>query len=698
MKKMLLFLITIAAILSFSSCNNDDFDLENGVNTHPTKVRWYGVKTTNTNDVSTRGVSDKAKLWNPQAGIAIKFINNPADADMIERIKTIASEWEKYAGIRFNYVDSDLNASVRIAFDWNGNDWLTWSYTGSDARFVKNQNKPTAVFGGLQYQDEEQFKGDVLRVFGQILGLEYEQRHQDWSFWRDEVKLQRYWEDMFDGMDMDWDEIRDYVFTPMNSINAVSPTQTTEIDELSIMAWPYYTRTQTTKLIANVELSEGDKTFIATLYPKDNSTLPTIQQAWIDAGYFKWENASKTKLRITPLGAKQETLPDVSDGEQLTDASYMFSSTSGAINIALKKAPSFNTSNIQNFTYMFLNATNLSNVPQYDTSRGKLFSGMFYGCTSLKEIPNFDTSNGKEFSLMFGSTAISKAPSLNTSNGEYFAEMFYNCIHLKEVPLYDLSSATVLDGFFKNCKSLKDIPAFDTSNGVDFGSMFYNTAIVEAPLLNTSNALVVAYMFRDCKYLEKVPSYDLSQAIQLMGMFYGCTSLKKLSPIYAENGSDFFEMFKNSGIVEAPEIHMSPNGASFWEMFKDCEYLEKVPLYDTSTTSSLEGMFAGCKSLKSIPNFDTSNVRYFNSMFENSGIIEAPLINTSKGTKFTSMFKDCLSLKTVPPYNTSNGWDFEFMFENCSSLLQKPNLIMPNEDEIYAETKDMYKGTPFEKL
>ena len=59
------------------------------------------------------------------------------------------------------------------------------------------------------------------------------------------------------------------------------------------------------------------------------------------------------------------------------------------------------------------------------------------------------------------------------------------------------------------------------------------------------------------------------------------------------------------------------------------------------------------------------------------------------------MFQDCTSLKKVPPYNVSNGYQFVSMFENCTSLQEKPNLVMPNEEN-EPNTTDMFKGTPFE--
>lgn len=514
MKKSLFYLLFIGGLLSFTGCSNDDSFASDTTTTKSTTIRWYGVNNPS-EEISTRGVSDKAKLWNQDAGIAIKFINNPSDAGMIDKIKTIAAEWENYAGIKFDFVNSDQNASVRIAFDWNGNDWLTWSYTGTDAKFVRTQTEPTAVFGGLQYLNETQFKGDVLRVFGQILGLEYEQRHQNWTFWRDEAKLQSYWEDNFQGMNMNWDEIKEYVFTPLTGENAIYPTQTTEIDELSVMAWPYYSNTQTTKLLANYELSEGDKTFIAQLYPKQNQNLPTIQEAWVDAGFFTWKNSDKTALKLTPMGAEQESLPDVSDGEQLTSVEGLFAASK------LKNAPKLNTSNVTNFNAMFYNSTSLLTAPQYNTSKGTTFSYMFANCTSLTAVPPLNTAKGTNFSYMFSyCTSLTNVPTINTAKGIYFDYMFRKCTSLTTAPALDTANGTTFRSMFFDCSSLTTIPALNTANGLAFSEMFsYCSSLTSIPALNTAKGGDFTRMFYSCRTLQQKPSLSIPAGATTTDMY-----------------------------------------------------------------------------------------------------------------------------------------------------------------------------------
>ena len=534
MKKILFFLTCIIGLLSLIGCSKDEAysNSENG--TKSTKTRWYGVKTANIKS-TTKGVSDEGNLWNQRVGIYVKFLNEPQDIARLEQVKDIAAEWENYAGIKFHFVNGEAKANVRIAFDWQGNDWLTWSYTGTEAKTVTDQTQPTAVLAGADDTNNDTFRGDVLRLFGQILGLEYEQRHQEWSAWKSEAQLQSYWQDQFEGMNMDWDQIREYVFVPLTTQNGIHTVQTDELDELSIMAWPYYTKRQTNKIIANFELSEGDKSFIAKLYPKENQTLPTIQEAWIDTGFFEWrtrENSSfewkegMIALVLTDLGMKQNYLPDVSDGEQLTGIFSMFNdylrmNMSGYAQ--MKRAPLFNTSNITDFSDMFSYCPNLVYIPKYNTSRGKEFSNMFGGCSLLTSIPFIDTSKGIDFGMMFsGCSSLKTIPLLNTSNGQRFYGMFYGCSLLTSIPLIDTSKGIDFGNMFTSCSSLKTIPLIDTSNGTNFNSMFtYCYALTNIPLLNTSNGINFSYMFASCISLKEKPILDLSKGLNIDKMYYG---------------------------------------------------------------------------------------------------------------------------------------------------------------------------------
>ena len=673
MKKTLLFLNCLLLLLAGCSQNELDQDyVSGGRNSQSNKIRWYGTKLSE--GIQTRGVADGAKRWNQDAGVYIKFINSPADQTIIEKVKQTAAEWEEYAGIKFHFVEQDKRADVRIAFDWNNNDWLTWSYTGSDAKFVADQSQPTAVFGGIEYLDETEFKGDVLRLFGQILGLEYEQRHQEWSkngYWKDASQLQAYWEDQFEGYSMDWSQIRQYVFEPLTAATANQLLETKEIDELSVMAWPYYNRKQTTKLLANYELSEGDKNFIARLYPQTATTLPTIQEAWVDAGYFTWTDATKTALRITKLGTEQEFLPDVSDGEQLTSANNMFVYYTNGFEIPkLKKAPLFNTSNITDFYNMFNYSQFLTSIPKYDTSSGTDFGCMFAACASLTTIPQIDTSKGTRFGSMFGSCIrLTSIPLIDTSNGHDFSGMFFNCGSLTTIPLLDTSKATNFSGMFRECSSLISIPRIDTSNNTNFYMMFFNcSSLTTIPLLNTSNGDNFMQMFYGCKSLTNIPQINTSKGTNFANMFNGCSSLTTIPLI---------DTFK---------------GTSFAQMFTFCSSLTSIPLIDTSNGTNFSNMFFACVSLSNLPQINTSKGANFAWMFSSCiSLTSIPLLDTSMGENFGQMFSNCKSLINIPLLNTSKGKNFNRMFRDCSSLTSKPHLDLSNA----TDTQDMFIGTPW---
>ncbi|MDU1904635.1 MAG: BspA family leucine-rich repeat surface protein [Dysgonomonas sp.] len=534
MKKKLFFLAYLLFVLLGCS---QDYSLVDDVNNPQLKrtapVRWYGFQAVD--EPQTRGVTDADKLWNvtTNPNINIKFINAPSDPELIDKIKTYARGWETYAGVLFNFVEESQIAPVRIAFDWRGNDYLTWSYTGNNALFVSDQAQPTAVFGGLEYLSEEELKGDVLRLFGQILGLEYEQRHGDWdeSWWRKDnggnYRAQALWESFFDGYDMDWDEIRQYVFDPMSSLRT---EQTDEIDAESIMMWPHYTRVQvgnSAMLVANYELSEKDKEFIAMLYPREGCDWPTIQEAWVDAGYMVWRTRENSgdiweegmvALEPTQLGKQQTTLPDVCDGEQLTSANRMF-----YLCPKLKRAPMFNASNITDFTRMFDMCVALESVPLLDTSSGVNFEDFFWFCEKLREVPP-----------------------LNTSNGVNFQGMFQNCQALVTVPLLDTSKGENFTSMFEHCRSLVTVPALNVVNGKNFQRMFAE-----------------------------------------------CFLLENLSPLYALNGENFNEMFQYcSSLVDVPPLY-TPNGISFVSMFGLCQKLRHIQQLDVSSATDMRNILAG---------------------------------------------------------------------------------------------------------
>lgn len=258
--------VLMGILLIFTSCGNeDDFTSQSLPETAQARsTHFYGVKSVD-NQSELRGVAQRDKLWSPGTVITVKLLSDPYN--MSSSIKAWASQWEQYANIKFDFVTSG-NANVRIGFDWNDSKWITWSYTGTDCKFVTNQNEATLNFAFWDSASELDKKADVLRAFGQVLGLELEHRHLSFDAgWTS--RIQQYWEGEIE--DIPWAELKQYVFDPIEQRNI---EQTKEYDANSIMIWPFDRKYATnTARDFNYELSAQDIEFIKYLYPQAEEQL-----------------------------------------------------------------------------------------------------------------------------------------------------------------------------------------------------------------------------------------------------------------------------------------------------------------------------------------------------------------------------------------------------------------------------------------
>lgn len=251
----------LAALLSLTAaCTKDEPGAPAG-GTDPAgePMRFYGVGTAG----AARGAAQHDRLWHNGTTLRVKFLNG--DSVLHRKVAAHAREWERYANITFNFVDSGP-AHIRVGFDWNDNRYVTWSYIGTDSKFETDQSEATMSFAYLAYVSEEVLRGDVLRAFGQALGLELESRniHFDPLWAPNPAVTPNYWS--FNIGDADWALLRRYVFDPLDPDNALSSAA---YDPRSIMRWPFPPNVLLNggPQSANTVLSDEDKRFVAELYP-----------------------------------------------------------------------------------------------------------------------------------------------------------------------------------------------------------------------------------------------------------------------------------------------------------------------------------------------------------------------------------------------------------------------------------------------
>lgn len=297
MKKLLLF---TAMLLVFSGCTRDETTdpgqpVSGSVDNAP---HFYGSALLDTPDAATRGVANKLKLWPKSMAeeeLTVKFLNGSEEYRAY--VKQVAHEWEKAAGVRFIYVPDDMEAMIRIGFDYVRGMQTSWSYTGTDIlQLFDRQDEPTIHFAQWRRISDEKKRSDVLRSFGQTLGLELEFRHPmlDPGWIRNddgtlnEAEIRRYWEDELAEF-ISWDELKKMVLDPI-SVNARFIAQTDYYDPNSVMNWPFFEEIAHSQQPIDfdsdykTELSQLDKEFIQSLYgesfngmPVPGSYLPLIE-------------------------------------------------------------------------------------------------------------------------------------------------------------------------------------------------------------------------------------------------------------------------------------------------------------------------------------------------------------------------------------------------------------------------------------
>lgn len=283
-----LFLLTMVLLVA-AGCSKDETTSPGGPGGKDAidPPHFYGMAMLDNPAPETRGVANKLKLWPTaivQENLTVKFLNGIPEYRKF--VMEVAKEWEKAAGVRFFFVDDDQEALIRIGFDYVRGMQTSWSYTGTDILNLVDQNEPTIHFAQWRRIGDAKRRSDVLRAFGQTLGLELEYRHpmldpgwirnEDGTL--DEAEIQRYWEDELAEF-ISWAELKKMVLDPIN-VNALFIAKTEYYDRESVMNWPFFEEiAHSQQPIASdadykTELSQEDKKFIKGLYGESFNGIP----------------------------------------------------------------------------------------------------------------------------------------------------------------------------------------------------------------------------------------------------------------------------------------------------------------------------------------------------------------------------------------------------------------------------------------
>jgi hypothetical protein len=194
------------------------------------------------------------KLWPVGSNLRIHFLDG--NKHQHEMVKRFASMWLEFANVHFVWVDTP-DAEIRISFSRGG----TYSVIGTDALGVP-PNKATTNFGWFTSATPlEEYKRTTLHEVGHMLGLVHEHQIPKVTIPWDNEALYNY----YSGPPNNWTrQMVDREFKPLDY-----PAEKI-FDPASIMLYPIDNSLTLGDFEVgwNNEISEGDKRFIAQLYPK----------------------------------------------------------------------------------------------------------------------------------------------------------------------------------------------------------------------------------------------------------------------------------------------------------------------------------------------------------------------------------------------------------------------------------------------
>ncbi|AZP91359.1 BspA family leucine-rich repeat surface protein [Pediococcus acidilactici] len=182
----------------------------------------------------------------------------------------------------------------------------------------------------------------------------------------------------------------------------------------------------------------------------------------------------------------------------------------------------FNTSKINNMTYMFWNtAFDELDLGNFDTSQVTNMTGMFDGTGNLKKLDlrSFDTSNVKNMKYMFYNSNVSEVnlSSFDTSNVTDMMQMFLETKNLTNLDLsnFDTSNVNSMNEMFVSTTNLKTVNMsnWDTSKVTNMNHMFSNSGVEKLDLssFTITNDMDTADMFIVCRNLKQLTLGKKSQ-------------------------------------------------------------------------------------------------------------------------------------------------------------------------------------------
>jgi serralysin len=229
-----------------------------------------------------RGVVARALTWSPGQTIKVCFRSGTRSAQ--ERVIRVAREWMQYANVAFDFQENGVPRQCKggedIKIDFVDNKgW--WSAYGTISR-QRDPSMNLQFFGvdtprytNGQQAPELELRRIILHEFGHALGMMHE--HQSPSA---ECDGEINWDAAYQmGVKLGWN--KEMVHAQMRQLTSLEEFNLTAVDRKSIMHYSLAPelfklgRNSKCWVPDNSDLSEQDRRFIASVYPRDGAPVAT---------------------------------------------------------------------------------------------------------------------------------------------------------------------------------------------------------------------------------------------------------------------------------------------------------------------------------------------------------------------------------------------------------------------------------------
>ena len=214
------------------------------------------------------------KKWDNGRRISVAFLDGLGEVQ--ERVIPFAKQWEQYANLTLDFSPLPAGATpdIRISFEQEG----SWSYLGTDALGIR-ETLPTMNYGWLTPDvSDREYERVVVHEFGHALGAIHEHQSPGATIPWDKPAVYAY----YGGPPNNWSKAD--VDVNLFELYDQTITQFSQFDPASIMLYaiPNELTVGDYEVGWNTKLSDTDKTFIATLYPKKPDEGPEVPHIDID--------------------------------------------------------------------------------------------------------------------------------------------------------------------------------------------------------------------------------------------------------------------------------------------------------------------------------------------------------------------------------------------------------------------------------